>query len=153
LAELYGVTTKRLNEQVKRNLASFPKDFMFQLTKNEKEDIILQFKQYESLKFSSTLLYALTEYGTVMPASVLNREQAVKINIQIVKIFIKIRQMITDNTEIRLAIEKLEKMTLKHTKSIELVFQYIDELSEKVSEKTPRKNRVPIGCPIPNKKT
>ncbi len=114
---------------------------------------MLQFKQYESLKFSSALPYAFTEYGTVMLASVLNSEQAVKINIQIVKVFIKIRQMITDNTEIRLAIEKLEKMTLKHTKSIELVFQYIDELSEKVSEKTPHKNRVQIGYPLSNKKT
>ncbi len=137
LAELYGVTTKRLNEQVKRNPNRFPEDFMFQITKKEKEAIILQFEHLNKLKFSSALPHAFTEHGAVMLASVLNSDKAIGVNIQIVRIFTKIRQMLTDNTELRLEIEKIKKKVDNQDKNIEVVFKYFDELLEQKS--TPRK--------------
>lgn len=149
LAELYGVTTKRLNEQVKRNLKRFPDDFMFQITKEEKDDIITQFEHLNSLKFSPVLPYVFTEHGAVMLASVLNSDKAIEVNIQIVRVFTQIRQMLTDNTELRLAIEKLERSTENNKKNIELVFQYIDELTEKKENPAKRKQ---IGYKIPKKK-
>ncbi len=149
LAELYGVTTKRLNEQVKRNLKRFPDDFMFQITKEEKDDIISQFEHLNSLKFSPVLPYVFTEHGAVMLASVLNSDKAIEVNIQIVRVFTQIRQMLTDNTELRLAIEKLERSTENNKKNIELVFQYIDELTEKKENTAQRKQ---IGYKIPKKK-
>ncbi len=149
LAELYGVTTKRLNEQVKRNLKRFPDDFMFRITKEEKEKIILHFEHLSILKFSSVLPYVFTEHGAVMLASILNSDKAIKVNIQIVRVFIQIRQMQADNTEMRLEIEKIKKKLDSHGKNIELVFQYLDELLEK---KENPKSRTRIGYALPVKK-
>ena len=146
LAELYGVTTKRLNEQVKRNLKRFPDDFMFQLTKEEKEKMIFHHEHLEALKFSSALPYVFTEHGAVMLASILNSEKAIEVNIQIVRVFTRIRQMLTDHTELRLEIELIKKKVNNHDKNIELVFQYLDQLLEKKEE--PRKQ---IGYEIGNK--
>src|ERR1700761_144944 len=83
LAELYGVTTKRLNEQVKRNIKRFPEDFMFQLNEVEKNGVVANCDHLKALKFSSVMPYAFTEHGAVMLASVLNSEIAVKVNVQI----------------------------------------------------------------------
>jgi ORF6N domain len=151
LAELYGVTTKRLNEQVKRNIKRFPEDFMFQISDIEKSELILQFQHLENLKFSTSLPYVFTEHGAVMLASILNSDKAIAINIQIVRVFTQIRQLLSDNTELRLAVIKLEEMVNKHSKHIDLVFQYIDELSEKSSIKEST-SRTPIGYPLPKKK-
>lgn len=138
LAELYGVTTKRLNEQVKRNLKRFPKDFMFQITKEEKEEIILHFEHLNSLKFSPVLPFMFTEHGAVMLASVLNSDKAIEVNIQIVRVFTSIRQALSDNTELRLEIERIKKKTENNTKNIEIVFQYLDELLDKKENPKPR---------------
>lgn len=149
LAELYGVTTKRLNEQVKRNSKRFPMDFMFQITKEEKEEIILQFNHLTSLKFSSTLPNVFTEHGAVMLASVLNNDKAIDANIQIVRVFTKTRQALADNMELRLEIEEIRKKTENHGKNIELVFQYLDELLEKKEGPIQRKQ---IGYKLSTKK-
>jgi phage regulator Rha-like protein len=148
LAELYGVTTKRLNEQVKRNLKRFPDDFMFQVSKEEKEQIILQFEHLSNLKFSSALPYAFTEHGAVMLASILNSEKAIEVNIQIVRVFTEIRQILADNTELRLEIEKIKKKLDSQSKNIEIVFQYLDELLEKHENPQPRRQ---IGYKIKGK--
>ncbi|MGI4804257.1 MAG: ORF6N domain-containing protein [Janthinobacterium lividum] len=89
LASLYGVTTKRLNEQVKRNIKRFPDDFMFQVTAAEKEQLILMFGHLNSLKYSPVLPYVFTEHGAVMLASILNSDQAILVNIQIVRVLPK----------------------------------------------------------------
>ena len=78
LAELYGVETKRLNEQVKRNINRFPADFMFQLSNKEKVEVVANCDHLRALKFSKTNPYAFTEHGAVMLASVLNREQGAR---------------------------------------------------------------------------
>ena len=92
LAELYDVSTKRLNEQIKRNFTRFPEDFMFQITKKEKEEVVANCDHLIKLKYSTTLPYAFTEHGVVMAANLLHSEKAVDTSIFIVRSFIKMRQ-------------------------------------------------------------
>jgi len=142
LAVLYGVETKRLKEQVKRNLSRFPEDFMFELSKEEFENWRSQIATSNSDKMG--LRYApmaFTEHGVLMLSSVLNSEKAIQTNIQIMRIFTKIRQMIVDTTEIRLDVETIKKKIENQGKNIELVFQYLDELIEKKST-TPERERI-----------
>lgn len=141
LAALYGVTTKRLNEQVKRNQKRFPGEFMFQTTADEKELLMWQFDHLAGLKYSAALPYVFTEHGAVMLASVLNSDQAIAVNMQIVRVFINVRQMLTDTSDIRLEIEKIKNKLANHDKSMETVFLYLDELSEKVN--TPKQEAGP----------
>ena len=91
LAGFYGVPTKRLNEQVKRNVDRFPDDFMFQLTKNEKSEVVANCDHLENLKYSRSLPYAFTEHGAIMAASVLNSPRAIEVSVFIVRAFIKLR--------------------------------------------------------------
>ena len=102
LAELYGVPTKRMNEQVKRNLKRFPPDFMFQLTSEEKDEVVANCDHLASLKFSPNLPYAFTEHGAVMIASVLNSKIAIAVNIQIVRVFTRMREMLLTHKDILL---------------------------------------------------
>ena len=123
LAELYQIENKNLKRQVKRNIERFPEDFMIELTTKEVEVSRCQFgtlKQGKNIKY---LPYAFTEQGVAMLSSVLNSAKAIQVNIQIIRIFTRMRQMLMDNTEVRLAIEKLEKKTDNNTKNIEVVFQ------------------------------
>ncbi len=138
LAELYGVETRRLNEQVKRNISRFPEDFMFQLSEAE-------FKNLKSQIATSSWggrrkpPYVFTEHGVLMLSSVLNSEKAIKVNIQIMRIFTKVREMLTDNLSIKLEIEEIKKKLQNQDKNIELVFIYLDELIEKQENPEPRK--------------
>lgn len=138
LAELYEVETKRLNEQVKRNLNRFPEDFMFQLTELEFENLKSQIAT-SSWGGSRKLPNAFTEHGVLMLSSVLNSDKAINVNIQIMRIFTQVRQMITDNLSVKLDIEEIKKKLENHDKNIELVFNYLDELMEKQDNPEPRK--------------
>ena len=137
LAELYSVETKRINEQVKRNLSRFPEDFMFQLSEIEFQNLKSQFAT-SSWGGIRKLPYVFTEHGVLMLSSVLNSEKAIQTNIQIMRIFTKIRQMLVDTTELRLDVETIKKKIENQGKNIELVFQYLDELIEKKETKTER---------------
>ena len=137
LAELYSVETKRLNEQVKRNLSRFPEDFMFQLSEIEFQNLKSQFAT-SSWGGIRKLPYVFTEHGVLMLSSVLNSEKAIQTNIQIMRIFTKIRQMLAETTELRLDVETIKKKIENQGKNIELVFQYLDELIEKKETKTER---------------
>jgi hypothetical protein len=92
LAGLYGVPTKRLNEQVKRNIKRFPEDFMFRLTEQEKQELVPNCDHLKRLRFSPNLPYVFTEHGAVMLASILNSDRAIIVNIQIVRVFTRMRQ-------------------------------------------------------------
>ncbi|QOG03133.1 ORF6N domain-containing protein [Flavobacterium sp. MDT1-60] len=143
LAFLYGVETKRLKEQVKRNLNRFPEDFMFELSKIEFENWRSQFATSNSEKMS--LRYApmaFTEHGVMMLSSVLKSDKAIQTNIQIMRIFTKVRQMLLDTTEIKVDILQIQKKLENHDKNIELVFSYLDELTEKKENES---ERVKIG--------
>ena len=128
LAELYGVTTKRLNEQVKRNRKRFPEDFMFQLTEEEKAEVVANCDHLATLKFSPNLPFAFTEHGAVMLASVLNSERAIVVNIQIVRVFTKMRELLLTHKDILLQLEKIEKKMTGHDEDIALIFQYLKQL-------------------------
>jgi len=136
LAELYQVTTGNLNKAVKRNLKRFPDDFMFQLTNEEFKNLMFQ-NGISNWGGKRKLPFAFTEQGVAMLSGVLNSDRAINVNIQIMRIFTRVRQALIDNTELRLAVEELKSKTDNNTKNIELVFQYLDELLEKKENSVP----------------
>lgn len=127
LAILYQVQTKRLNEQVKRNKSRFPKDFMFQLTQKEFSNLKSQIAT-SSWGGKRKMPYAFTEHGILMLSAVLNSQVAVKVNIQIVRIFIKMREMMLTHKDILLKLEDMEKDITNNTKDIQVIFKYVKQL-------------------------
>lgn len=121
LASLYEVETRRLNEQVKRNISRFPSDFMFQLTEIELENLMSQIAT-SSWGGIRKLPFAFTEHGVLMLSSVLKSDKSLQTNIQIMRIFTKVRQMLLDTTEIKVDILRIQKKLENHDKNIELVF-------------------------------
>ncbi len=146
LAEMYGVPTFRLNEAVKRNISRFPDDFMFQLTKDEYNSLRSQFAILKRGKHSKYLPYAFTEQGVAMLSSVLNSEIAIQVNIQIIRLFTKMKQLILDNKDLWMKIEKIEQHLLKNDEEIKTVFVYLKKLL--IQESKPRN---PIGFKVPGK--
>ena len=130
LAILYGVENKQLKRQVRRNIERFPEDFMFELSAVEFE--ILR-SQFGTASWGGNRLapMAFTEQGVAMLSSVLNSPSAIKVNIQIIRVFTKIREVLTENLNVKLEIEHIKKKLINHDKNIELVFSYLDELMEK----------------------
>jgi phage regulator Rha-like protein len=128
LAELYGVSTKRLNEQVKRNKARFPKDFMFRLTKNEKVGLVENCDHLSRLKFSSALPTAFTEHGAVMQAAVLNSPKAIEICLIVVRAFIRLREILSTHKEILRKLKELELKVDSNDKKIQTIFKVINQL-------------------------
>lgn len=149
LAELYKIETKQLKRQVRRNIDRFPEDFMFELTQNEYESLRSQIGTLKRGEHSKFLPMVFTEQGVAMLSSVLNSKTAINVNIQIMRIFTRIRQILMDNTELRLAFEEIRRKTDNNTKNIELVFQYLDELLDKKENPKPRTQ---IGFKVPHKK-
>jgi hypothetical protein len=125
LADLYGVTTKRLNEQVRRNAERFPQDFLFRLNAEEKEEVVANCDHLAKLKFSPVLPYAFTEHGAIMAASVLNTPRAVEVSVYVVRAFVKLRVMITSNTEIARRLDELEQ---KYDAQFRVVFDAIRQM-------------------------
>ncbi|MBM4136171.1 MAG: ORF6N domain-containing protein [Nitrospira sp.] len=137
LANLYGVTTKRLNEQVKRNRNRFPEDFMFQLTEKEKAEVVANCDHLKMLKFSPHLPYAFTEHGAIMLATVLNSSVAVQASIQVVRAFIKLRELIATHKEFA---RKLDEMEKKYDAQFKIVFDVIRQLMS-----PPEKDKRKVG--------
>ena len=125
LAELYGVPTKALNQAVRRNKDRFPEDFMFQLTRQEKEEVVTNCDHLKRLKFSPNLPYAFTEHGAIMLATVLNSPVAVQSSIHIVRAFVRLRQMLASNTELARKLDAIEK---KYDAHFKVVFDAIRQL-------------------------
>lgn len=140
LAELYQVKTKYLNRQVKRNIERFPEEFMFQLTAEEKNELVPNWHRFKSLKYSSAMPYAFTEHGVVMLASVLNSKRAVAISIHIVKTFIKLREFLSYHKEIGQKLKELEHKLSKHDTDILTIFEAIRQLMAPPPE--PPKRRI-----------
>ncbi len=139
LAMLYGIETKRLKEQVKRNISRFPEDFMFELTRDEFANWRSQIATSNSDKMGLRYVpMAFTEHGVLMLSSVLNSYKAIQTNIQIMRIFTKVRQMLLDTTDLKIDIMQIQKKLENHDKNIELVFSYLDELTDKKENTKPR---------------
>ena len=127
LAKLYEVQTKVLNQSVKRNKKRFPEDFMFQLTKHERDELVTICDHLSKLRFSPVLPYVFTEQGVAMLSTVLNSERAICVNIQIMRTFTKLREMIESHKDLR---EKIENMEKKYDKQFQVVFDAIRKLIE-----------------------
>jgi hypothetical protein len=139
LAFLYSIETRVLKQAVKRNISRFPKDFMFELSPDEFSNWRSQFVTSNSDKMG--LRYspmAFTEHGVLMLSSVLNSDKAIQTNIQIMRIFTKVRQMLLDTTDLKIDILQIQKKLENHEKNIELVFSYLDELTQKKIDEKPR---------------
>ena len=111
LATLYGVQTKRLNEQVKRNRDRFPSDFLFQLTLDEKSEVVANCDHLQNLKFSKALPFAFTEHGAIQAANVLASGQAVEMGIYVVRAFVQLRQSLSANVDVAKRLSDLEMKT------------------------------------------
>ena len=142
LADLYQVETKQLKRQVRRNIDRFPEDFMFEISKQENESLRSQFGTLKRGEHSKYVPMVFTEQGIAMLSSVLNSDRAIAVNIKIIRIFIKIREVLTDNLSLKLEIEDIKKKLNNHDKYLELVFSYLDGLVEK---KESGKERNKIG--------
>ncbi|WP_309608092.1 ORF6N domain-containing protein [Flavobacterium sp.] len=138
LATLYSVETKQLKRQVRRNIERFPEDFMFELTKIENEILRSQIGTLKQGAHSKYFPIVFTEQGIAMLSSVLNSPLAIKVNIQIIRVFTKIREALSENLTVKLDIEEIKKKLKNHDKNIELVFSYLDELMEKQDNKVER---------------
>jgi len=143
LAKLYGVETKRLKEQVRRNIERFPEDFMFELTKGELKLLRSQFATLKRGQHSKYLPLAFTEHGVLMLSSVLSSERAVQVNIQIMRTFTKIREALIDNKDLRKEMEEFKQVTEERFK---VVFETLDKLLQ--IEHKPKKK---IGFTIKEK--
>ncbi|MET0944470.1 MAG: ORF6N domain-containing protein [Flavobacterium sp.] len=144
LASLYEVETKVLKQAVKRNISRFPEDFMFELNKIEYDSLRSQIVTLKKGRgeHQKYLPFAFTEHGILMLSSILKSDKAIQTNIQIMRIFTKVRQMLLDTTEIKVDILQIQKKLENHDKNIELVFSYLDELTEKKENES---ERVKIG--------
>ena len=127
LANLYEVPTKRLNEQVRRNIKRFPEDFMFRLTKKENNELVANCDRFKTLKHATVNPYAFTEQGVAMLSGVLHSKMAIQVNIQIMRTFAKMRQMMLSYKELK---EKIEKMESKYDKQFRVVFDALRRLLE-----------------------
>jgi len=127
LAELYGVTTKRLNEAVKRNQDRFPKDFMFQLTEVEKEYVVANCDHLRIIKFSHSLPFAFTEQGVAMLSGVLKSQRAVQVNIYIMRAFVAMRGIIQNNADLFLRVDTLEHKQIDTDKNVKMIFEAISD--------------------------
>ena len=146
LAELYGVGTKVLKQAVKRNLDVFPEHFMFELSEREFDNLRSQIVT-SSWGGQRYLPFVFTEHGVLQLANVLRSKRAREMSIRIIEVFVKMREMLTENLSLRIEVESIKKKLSNHDKSIELVFSYLDELLEKQENPEPRRQ---IGFRISN---
>jgi hypothetical protein len=146
LAELYGVETRVLNQAVRRNEKRFPEDFMFQMTSEEmqlwKSQIVISNSEKMGLRKPPL---AFTEQGVAMLSSVLNSERAIMVNIAIIRVFTKMRELLSTHKEILQKLEQLEKKDIEQDDKIMLIFEYLKQLDKVKQEELEQKNRSRIG--------
>jgi hypothetical protein len=142
LAVFYEVPTKRLKEQVRRNITRFPEDFMFELSNEEKDELVANCDRLKNLKHSSVNPMVFTEQGVAMLSSVLRSEKAIQINIEIMRAFAQYRALIRENEALRQEVKQLDK---KLNEAFKYLLSKIDALHQNKEE------RVPIGFKVKNK--
>ncbi|MFT5819111.1 MAG: hypothetical protein ACI8ZM_000334 [Crocinitomix sp.] len=136
LAELYQVETKRINEQIKRNKERFPNDFMFQLSREEWANLKSQFAT-SSWGGRRTLPYVFTEHGVLMLSSVLKSDRAIAVNIHIMRVYTKLRDMIIAHKDLLLEFEEIKKRISSQDDRIDLVFDYLTKFLTEEEQKEP----------------
>lgn len=143
LAELYGVPTKRLNEQVKRNADRFPADFTFQLNADEKAEVVAKCDHLRGLRFSPTRPYAFTEHGALMLASVLNSRRAVETSVFVVRAFVRLRQVLVTHRELSRKLTDLERHVKGHDEKIQSL---VDAIRQLMTPGDTKKKRIGFGA-------
>lgn len=139
LAEMYGVKSIRLREQVKRNLERFPKNFMFQLSESEVEILLSQNAIPSKKSLGGSMPYAFTEHGVLMLSNVIKNKTAIKVSIRIIEVFVKMRELLSTHKDILLKLEQIEKQSSQHNKEIQYIF---DVLKQLISEPNPPRKKV-----------
>ena len=137
LAALYDVPTKALNQAVKRNLKRFPVDFMFQLTQEEKMELVTKCDRFQKLKHSIVLPRAFTEQGVAMLSTVLNSDRAIEVNIAIMRVFVRLRQMLATHKDLAAKLAELENWLKDHDEQILAIFEAMRVLM--IPPETPKK--------------
>jgi hypothetical protein len=148
LAELYGVETRVLKQQVRRNIERFPEDFMFELTHGEFNLLTDNMRSQNVISSWKTTTYkpfAFTEQGVAMLSSVLKSKQAILVNIQIMRVFTKMRKLLETHTEILKKLEKIERKDIEQDEKIMLIFEYLKQLEKNKQEYLAKKSRPKIG--------
>jgi hypothetical protein len=145
LATLYSVETRVLKQAVRRNIKRFPDDFMFILSVSEWKEVITNCDNLGSRKFSPAKPYAFTEQGVAMLSSILNSERAILVNIQVMRVFTRLRTMLESHKEIIRKLELLEKKDLELDDKVNLIFEYLKQLEQSKQEEVDFKNRKRIG--------
>ncbi len=148
LARIYGVSTKRLNEQVRRNPARFPGDFVFQLTTDEKAEVVAICDHLKQLKFSHVNPYAFTEHGAIMAANVLNSPKAVEMSVFVVRAFVRMREQLMATAALEKRLAEIEKTLLTHDSALRNLYGKIRPLLLPPSEKPKKK----IGFQVKERK-
>ncbi len=128
LANLYGVPTKALNQAVKRNQERFPPDFIFQLSDQEKKELVTVCDRFKTLKHSNVLPHAFTEHGALMLANVLNSQRAVEVSLFVVRAFIRLRELLSTHRDLARKLEELERHIQGHDERIQTLFAAIRQL-------------------------
>ncbi|MEW6670497.1 MAG: ORF6N domain-containing protein [Thermodesulfobacteriota bacterium] len=146
LAALYGVSTKRLNEQVKRNRERFPEDFMFQLSQDEKDEVVANCDHLSRLKYSHSLPYVSTEHGAIMAASVLNTPRAIEMSVIVVRAFVRLRMLLTTQAQLVVKMAELERRLEGHDEEIHAIFEAVRQLMA-----PPKEDRKKIGFTVKEK--
>ena len=141
LASLYGVSTKRLNQQVKRNSERFPTDFTFRLTRAERDEVVANCDHLQRLRFAPTMPSAFTEHGALMAASVLNTRRAVEVSLYVVRAFIQLREALVTHKDLA---RRLDALAARYDRQFKIVFDAIRELIT-----PPEPKRRPIGFITP----
>jgi len=150
LAELYNVETKVLKQQVKRNIERFPGDFMFELTQEEFNSLRSQFVT-SNRGGTRYMPMVFTEQGVAMLSSVLNSDRAIAVNIQIIRVFTKMREMLETHKDILQRIDQLQRKEIEQDEKIMLIFEYIKQLEKSKQQELDQKNRKQIGYKRSNK--
>ena len=150
LAGLYGVSTRNLNKAVQRNIKRFPADFMFKLTKEEFDNLMFQ-SGTSSWGGTRKWPYAFTELGIAMLSSVLKSDRAIIVNIQIMRVFTRIRQLLESHAEILRTLEEIQAKDIKQDKQILLIFEYLKQFEEAKQQQSEQANRKNIGYKLPLK--
>jgi hypothetical protein len=136
LAALYGVPTKRLNEQVRRNAGRFPEDFSFQLSPTDKAEVVANCDHLARLRFSPSLPHAFTEHGAIMAANVLNGERAVAMSVHVVRAFVRLRELVEAHKDL---VKRLDELETRYDEQFKVVFDAIRELMAPPAPKPKRK--------------
>ena len=143
LAELFGVETRALKQQVKRNMDRFPLHFMFELSENEADFLVSQNVIPSKKQLGGALPYVFTEHGVLMLANVLKSKSAIEMSVKIIDVFVKLRELVNSQKDILLKLELLEKTTLNNSKEIQVLLDAVKQLIQE-----PKKERTKIGYKI-----